>query len=218
MIARTAPTPVTEKSAEWYEAQSEIFVDNMVNLQASNPRVYLRAAHIQSILEIGNPLWRSHRDHRLSSMEVAISLDPWVASYAFADAPDLLVIEILEMQITAPRGEYERGRALLSLGNAQVAGEAFARAIEGLESWAPAWFMVGESWRLQGDLSAAMAAYNTSLELSPSNQVMKGWAELWTGSTGSAIVTFTNFLEVNPDHTWATQGLLLARQTTPSGD
>ena len=210
-LARTASAPQTQRSAEWYEANAEFHVGKMVQLQGQNPRIYLRAAHIQKILETGNPLWRGHRDHRLSSMERAIDLDPWVASFAFAAAPDLDIQGIEQMLITAPRGDYERGRALLRLGATDVAYEAFTRAVVGLESWAPAWFMLGEACRNRGDSDRAIEAYENSLRLDQANEVMRGWAQYWTGSEVDAIDTFSRFLDSNPGHQWAEQGLNLAR-------
>ena len=213
--SRTGTVLLTLRSAEWYEAQAEIYIDNMVRLQHLNPRVYLSAAHIQEVLEVNNPLWRVHRDHRLSSIERVIDLDPWLASFAFADAPGLNVDELEAMRITKPRGEYERGRALLKLGATERALESFKTAVVGLDTWAPAWFMVGEGCRMLGDSDCAINAYDRSLMLNPRNQVMRGWAQYWTGSTAAAIRTFSNILDSNAGHAWASQGLNLA--TSPQG-
>jgi len=186
----------------------------MIGLQGRNPRVFMRAAHIQSILETGSPVWRSHRDHRLSSFERAIELDPWLASYAFAALSDIDAREIEQMRIQSPRGDYERGRALLALGAVDSAYESFTRAVVGLESWAPAWFMLGETCRRMGDTDCANEAYTNSLAQDQRNEVMKGWAQYWIGDELSAVDTFSRFLESNTGHEWAEQGLILSQQAT----
>jgi tetratricopeptide (TPR) repeat protein len=213
-LARGSISPRTEKSAEWYEANAEMHIGHMIGLQGRNPRVFMRAAHIQSILETGSPVWRSHRDHRLSSFERAIELDPWLASYAFAALSDIDAREIEQMHIQSPRGDYERGRALLALGAVDSAYESFTRAVVGLESWAPAWFMLGETCRRMGDTDCANEAYMNSLAHDQRNEVMKGWAQYWIGDELSAIDTFSRFLESNPGHEWAEQGLILSQQAT----